>query len=98
MAAISRARRLFPDVVTELVPGAGHLPGLQMPDTVAPAIRSFLDRLTPGSLPAFASLSAPIRFSSGQPDEPTLDRNGAHGGGSDPRRAPNDSTVDAAGA
>ena len=60
VAAIARARRLVPDVVTELVSGAGHLPGMQMPEVVALAIRSFLDRLMPESRPAVVAPSAPV--------------------------------------
>jgi pimeloyl-ACP methyl ester carboxylesterase len=41
-AAIAQARRLIPGVETDLVAGAGHLPGLQWPGTVNTRIRTFL--------------------------------------------------------
>jgi pimeloyl-ACP methyl ester carboxylesterase len=60
MAAISRARRLIASVVTELVPSAGHLPGMQMPDVVGPEIRAFLDPLEPEDGPGVEAPTATV--------------------------------------
>jgi pimeloyl-ACP methyl ester carboxylesterase len=46
-AAIARAQRLIPCVETELMPGAGHLPGMQFPDAVNRRIEAFLDARLP---------------------------------------------------
>jgi pimeloyl-ACP methyl ester carboxylesterase len=42
-AAIERARRLIPNVEAEIVPGVGHLLGMQRPDIVNARMRSFLE-------------------------------------------------------
>jgi pimeloyl-ACP methyl ester carboxylesterase len=42
-AAVARARRLFGDIETELLPGVGHLPNLQRPEIVNQHVRRFLD-------------------------------------------------------
>lgn len=41
--AASRARRLLPDAHVRVIPGVGHLPGMQRPDLVDPILRGFLD-------------------------------------------------------
>jgi pimeloyl-ACP methyl ester carboxylesterase len=46
-AAIARAERLIPGVETEVLRGAGHLPGMQFPDAVNRLIEAFLDTRLP---------------------------------------------------
>ena len=41
--AASRARRLLPDADVRIIPGVGHLLGMQRPDLVDPILRGFLD-------------------------------------------------------
>ena len=41
-AAIARAQRLFPTVEAEIVPGVGHLLGMQRPDIVNARIQTFI--------------------------------------------------------
>lgn len=43
VAGLERARRLIPKVETLLIPGVGHLPGMQRPDVVNARVRPFLD-------------------------------------------------------
>jgi len=45
VAGLERARRLFPRLETRLLPGVGHLPGLQRPDLVTPDVLGFLGGL-----------------------------------------------------
>jgi pimeloyl-ACP methyl ester carboxylesterase len=40
--ATARARRLLPDVEAEIVPGVGHLLGVQRPEVVNPRLLAFL--------------------------------------------------------
>lgn len=44
--AVSRARRLMRDVDARVIPGVGHLLGMQRPDVVDPLILGWLDRVT----------------------------------------------------
>ncbi len=44
-AALERAERLIADAQTELVPGAGHLPNMQMPDIVNDRLARFFSAL-----------------------------------------------------
>ena len=44
VAAAERARRLLPDIEVETMPGAGHLPNLQVPQLVNDRILDFLAR------------------------------------------------------
>jgi len=41
-AAVERARRLIPDVDARILPGVGHLLGMQQPEVVNPIIVRFL--------------------------------------------------------
>jgi pimeloyl-ACP methyl ester carboxylesterase len=45
IAGLDRARRLIPNIETVLIPGVGHLPGMQRPDVVNPRVRAFLDKI-----------------------------------------------------
>ena len=51
-AATARARRLIPDVVAEIVPGVGHLLGMQRPDIVNARILGFVASRTTVPEPA----------------------------------------------
>ena len=42
-AAVERASRLIPTIDAEIVPGVGHLLGMQRPDVVNARIRTFLE-------------------------------------------------------
>jgi pimeloyl-ACP methyl ester carboxylesterase len=46
VAGLERARRLIGRLETMLIPGVGHLPGLQRPEVVDPRVRDFLSDLT----------------------------------------------------
>lgn len=56
--AIARVRRLIPDVETDLVPSAGHLPGMQFAGIVNPRIRAFLSARLPAAESSAAETSA----------------------------------------
>jgi pimeloyl-ACP methyl ester carboxylesterase len=47
IAAVHRAVRFIPGLEEELMPGVGHLPGMQRPELVNPRILSFLSQLGP---------------------------------------------------
>jgi pimeloyl-ACP methyl ester carboxylesterase len=59
-AAVVRTRRLIPNAEIELIPGAGHLPGLQVPDIVNRRIRRFLEARYPTRVPATGPADEPI--------------------------------------
>ncbi len=46
-AAIARAQRLVGDLEAMLVPGAGHLPGMQVPHLVNARVEDFIARQFP---------------------------------------------------
>ena len=45
VAGLERARQLMPNLETRLIPGVGHLPGMQRPDIVNPDVLAFLGRV-----------------------------------------------------
>lgn len=51
-AAVDRVRHHMPGVQAEIIPGVGHLLGMQRPDVINPRVMTFLQATSPTVRPA----------------------------------------------